>query len=139
MWRPLLLFICLAAVGGAAEAPRSDISRFDVSRSDFIALQREIDYRFESQQRAVDKAEVDLNKRLDSVNEFRKQLADETASFLTRNEYNQAHASLVDKVAELSKRLDAADNRSGGLSAGWGYLVGAVGVAALLYQTVKKK
>jgi hypothetical protein len=136
---PLLLLVVSAA--GAADTPRSDLSRFDVSRSDFIGLRQYVDIRFDAQQKAVDKAEIDLNKRLDSVNEFRKQLADQTQTFITRNEYGQAYAALADKVTELTKRIDAAESRTGGLSLGWAYLVGALGVAAVfasIYQTMKK-
>jgi hypothetical protein len=132
-----LLLIPLATI--AADDPRSELSRFDVTRSDIVALRTYVDVRFDAQQRAVDKSEIDLNKRLDAVNEFRKQLADESQTFITRNEYGQAHVALADKVAELTKRIDAAENRSGGLSAAWGWLVGAAGVAALLYQNLKRK
>jgi hypothetical protein len=135
--KAFLLLFALSTV--AADTPRSELSRFDVTRADIIALREYVDIRFEAQQKAVDKAEIDLNKRLDAVNEFRKQLADETQSFITRNEYGQAHSALVDKVTELTKRIDAAESRSGGLSAGWAYLIGAAGVAALLYGALRKK
>ena len=46
------------------------------------------------------------NKRhLDSVNEFRKQLGDQTASFITRNEYTLAHQNLTDGVIQLREDI----------------------------------
>jgi cobalamin biosynthesis Mg chelatase CobN len=61
---------------------------------------------------AVAKAEAASEKRFESVNEFRGQLKDQAASFVTRDEYSAKHDSLSDKLdaaTELfSDRLDRA-------------------------------
>jgi hypothetical protein len=77
---------------------------------------------------AVGKAEVAAEKRFDAVNEFRGVLTDQQQNFLLRNEYHTAHTSLLEKVADLSARIDRSEGRGSGFSAGWGYLLGAVGL-----------
>lgn len=61
--------------------------------------------RFEAAGEAVTKAEVASEKRLDSVNEFRAQLSDQAATFLTRREYEGAHKAALDSVAELRRQI----------------------------------
>ncbi len=41
------------------------------------------------------------DKRLDTMNEFRSALSDQAARFLTRDEFDQAHAALVAIVSRL--------------------------------------
>ena len=62
-------------------------------------------------------------RRFESVNEFRSQQRDIIAGFLTRAEYQAAHQSLVEKIDDLSARMD---RQTGGNSAtyrfiGWGF------------------
>jgi hypothetical protein len=85
--------------------------------------------------RAVTKAEIAAEKRFDSVNEFRGQLRDQNATFLTRAEADQRFIALSDKVISLTARIDKAEGLGSGLSAGWGYLVGAIGmvIAVAMY------
>lgn len=85
---------------------------------------------------AVLKAENATEKRFESVNEFRKQLADQTNTFLARPEYNANHKALEDKVSGLTDRLNTSDGRGAGLNASWGYVAGAVGLAATIITIV---
>jgi len=79
-----------------------------------VINEREHQYqqRFEAQEKAlrdalnaagqaVTKAEAANEKRFDSVNEFRNQLRDQTATFITRAEYSAAHKQLTDQVAAI--------------------------------------
>jgi hypothetical protein len=74
-----------------------------------------------SAEKAVGKAEIASEKRFESVNEFRAQLTDQAATFLSRAEYEGNHKALADKFeTQLSnvtgrvdietKRADAARN-----------------------------
>jgi hypothetical protein len=56
-------------------------------------------------EKAVTKAEVAAEERFKSVNEFRAQLGDQAATFLTRTEYDTAHTNLVQRFESESKRL----------------------------------
>jgi hypothetical protein len=78
-----------------------------------------------SAEKAVTKAEVASDKRFESVNEFRKQLADQTSTFPTREEVNIRMTSVSDQTdrnatrigeleLRLTSRLDVAAGHSGG-------------------------
>ncbi len=54
---------------------------------------------------ASDKAEKAADKRFESVNEFRGQLADQAATLIGRAEYVVQHSALDDKVDSLADRV----------------------------------
>jgi hypothetical protein len=81
-------------------------------------LQRLLDERYEDQQRAmhaalasaekaVEKAGVADEKRFESVNEFRGQLADQALTFMTRSEYQAGHQRLQEQVNLLTQQVNA--------------------------------
>lgn len=109
----------------------------------FIEHDRRYEQRFEAQEKAVSaalvsadragiKAEVAVEKRLDSVNEFRGQLADQAATFMPRLEYEARHAAILDKTADIQARLDKAEAHRGGMSAAIGTTIAAAGVLVAL-------
>jgi hypothetical protein len=79
-----------------------------------------------SADKAVTKAETATEKRFESVNEFRATLSEQSATFLTRNEYDSAHTHLSQQVIALQDRLNLAEGRSRGASAIWVYALGAI-------------
>jgi len=91
----------------------------------------------ESAEKAVTKAESAAEKRFDAVNEFRQTLSDQAATLMPRAESKSRHAAAAEKIDDLSTKIDKAEGRGSGLSAGWGYLVGALGVAAAIYATLR--
>ena len=109
----------------------------DVSWRDYVdALMAERDLRyqqrFEAQsqaiasallaaEKAVTKADAATEKRFDGVNEFRRTLSDQAATFVTKTEFNA-----------LKERLDRTEGRSTGISAVWGVTIGAVGIIAAI-------
>ena len=52
----------------------------------FCEMDRRIDQRFDALEDAIHKSEAILNTRLESMNEFRKQILEERTSFATRRE-----------------------------------------------------
>ena len=52
---------------------------------------------------AMDKADTVMNIRLDSMNEFRAQIKDQTATFLTQVTYDANHKLLETKIESLQK------------------------------------
>lgn len=80
--------------------------------------------------RAIAKAEESNNKRFESVNEFRKTLSDQTASFITRNEYSVQHVTLVERVASLEKTRSEDFGKGRGVASLGTFIAGAVAVAA---------
>jgi predicted mannosyl-3-phosphoglycerate phosphatase (HAD superfamily) len=64
-----------------------------------------------SAREASDKAEKAYDKRFESVNEFRAQLSDQTATLISRAEYSVQHSALDDKVNAIADRVVQLDLR----------------------------
>lgn len=81
-----------------------------------------------SAREAVVKAETANEKRLDSVNEFRKTLSDQTNTFIPRLEVEQRFEG-VDKTMDMIVKAQAiGTGRTTGLNDGWNYLAGSIGL-----------
>jgi len=72
-----------------------------------LSIGKVTDTRFEAQKVAVDIALVDLNRRLEGMNEFRAQIQNERGSFLLKETYDSRHQLLESQInlqgAEHSK------------------------------------
>jgi hypothetical protein len=116
-----------------------------------------------SAEKAVAKAETAAEKRFDSVNEFRAQLADQASRFMPRTEaeaaiarnaerikelsdtaaahlprieYNAAHDRLVEQVRDLTERVNRSEGKGLGFSASWIIalsVIAAIGTVVSLY------
>ena len=83
-------------------------SREIVTLRDYVDLQigtvrREMAMAQRNQEIALDKAALATDYRLKSMNEFRASLRDQTASYLTRNEYEGKHYSLIQEIKSLQR------------------------------------
>lgn len=105
----------------------------------WVNQQASVEAALSAQEKAVAKAETASEKRFDSVNEFRGQLADQAARFMPRTESVQRHDSVSDRITELEKRvmqqlaqinsrLDLSAGSDTGVDKAWGYLVAAIGL-----------
>lgn len=95
-----------------------------------VADQRAIDAALSAAKEAVTKAEFANDKRFDAANEVKATFGAQLSEKLGVSEYHTAHQALIDKIDGLTVRIAATEGRSSGLNAGWGYLVGIVGLAA---------
>jgi hypothetical protein len=97
-----------------------------------------------SSKEAVAKAETATEKRFDSVNEFRKTLADQASGFMPRQEYMSNHQSVIEKIeaikegftkeiASLRESRSQTEGRSSGFSASWAIAISLafLGIAAV--------
>lgn len=75
-------------------------------------------------EKATTKAEGAAERRFEAVNEFRGQQQDIISTFMPRAEADLAMANVQKQLDEIK------GTRRAGLEAGWGYLVGAVGLLA---------
>ncbi len=75
---------------------------------------------------AVRKAETAMEKRFDSVNEFRAQLSDQARTFLPRPEFDVQHLAMSSRIAALEKSINDIQGRRSGVTEGWGWAVAAV-------------
>jgi len=116
-------------------------------REHILALLAEMDRRFDAaiaaqdkavqiamiaSEKAVVKAEIAAEKRFEAGNEFRGQLADQAATFMPRAEAEQRMAALAEKVDDVK-----GSSRAGALAL-WGYLVGGIGVVAVVVTLFTK-
>jgi hypothetical protein len=116
-----------------------------------ITLKEYLDRRFEdsdkaiqaaltSAKEAVGKAEIATEKRFDSVNEFRAQLADQAATLLTRVEYDTNHKALEDKITDITDRINRSEGKGTGYSQSWGIFVALATLSiAVLYILIRNK
>lgn len=109
----------------------------------FVAAEKAVQASLASAKEAVTKAEASTEKRFESVNEFRRALGDQTAQYLTRNEYSPAHTALVDRLDGLTERMNRADGQDAGqqltraqFAAGLSALVLIVGLLVLFANVV---
>lgn len=100
------------------------------------------DQRFTAQEAATKYAQ-------EKSNEFRGSLEDIGKKQMPRTEAEAIFKALGEKTESLAKtnaekidalqaRLDRNEGRSGGLSSGWGYLIGAVGLVAAIIALFAK-
>ena len=99
-----------------------------VSLKDYVesvvhSLEKNVNNRLEQMDKAVCKAEAATEKRFEGVNEFRLQLSDQARTFLPRQEYEQAHKNVVDKIEELKTRFDKVENMKQGGNVVWAYVL----------------
>lgn len=96
---------------------------------------------------ATDKAEASIADRFHSTNEFRAQLTDQAARFITRTEAEVRISQNAEKIEALERRtredmaplrtaMDMGSGRTTGADKLWGYIVGAIGLAATVISVV---
>jgi small-conductance mechanosensitive channel len=91
---------------------------------------------------AVLKAEVATEKRFESVNEFRGQLADQTSNLMPRAEYNAKHQALEDKLVAITDRINKSEGATQGsdltINKIYGAIAAAVAVISILVLLANK-
>jgi hypothetical protein len=94
----------------------------------FVAAEKGVVTALASAEKAVTKAELAAERRFEAVNEFRAQLSDQNATFITRVEFDAKLDSLEKQLADLKKVSDQSRGRSGGQAAMYGWIIAAVGL-----------
>jgi hypothetical protein len=89
--------------------------------------------RFNAQEEALRVARESWKRELAGVNELRGQLNDVIDTKAEKGETNIRIDGVDRKVDELTKTVTSGGGRSAGLNAGWGYLLGAIGLVGVLY------
>jgi hypothetical protein len=88
--------------------------------------------------RAVLKAEAAVEKRFESVNEFRGTLEDQQRTFMQKAEAIAIIDSLKEKVAKLEEANLKAVSKGAGLHQGWLFLIGALGFVSLVLSLIER-
>ena len=90
-----------------------------------VAAEKAVQAALLSAERAVGKAEIATEKRFESVNEFRAQLADQSSTLLTRTEYLAGHEALEEKITGVKENQSASTGASQAVANGWKYVLAA--------------
>jgi hypothetical protein len=94
----------------------------------FRASELAVDAAFRAAKEATTKADGANDKRFESVNEFRAQLAFQASSFLTRTEFDAHHSTLLKEHADLVRRVEAMAGREKGTADTRALTIAAIGV-----------
>jgi hypothetical protein len=81
----------------------SDAPSTVVIQEQIIAIEKILCVRFEALENATDKATEALNQRLETMNEFRTQILNERADFVSKVTYDSKHELLEQQIVSLSK------------------------------------
>lgn len=103
-----------------------------------LAAQKELTQAaFQSSEKAIVKAENAQSSYNTTHNDLSRKMDAQYEHMMPRHEAHALLDALKDKVTALEKTLAAGSGKSAGLSAGWGYLVGAVGIGLALAAAFK--
>lgn len=92
-----------------------------------------VDAAFAASEKAILKAETAAERRFESVNEFRAQLADQTQTFMPREVAEAKIDEVGKKVDDLTSRVNVTQGKAAGVSASVGLMIA---VAAIVISVV---
>jgi hypothetical protein len=78
----------------------------EVMTKENVSLRDHFESRLTSLEKATEVAKKEMDRRLDSMNEFREQLRKQEGTFLTKENYEPRHEALAQQIKEL--QLDRA-------------------------------
>lgn len=83
-------------------------------------------------ERAVDKAELAMESRLNSLNEFRGTLTTQQSTYITRAEVETRLRLIDERITSVTSTSDRSEGKGSGLNAALGYVIalGALAFAA---------
>ena len=79
--------------------------------------------------KSIDTAKAELERRLESMNEFRSQLEKQSKTFLDKDYYDLQHGILLDRINSLQRSRDIQDGRSSISN----YIAGAAILISLIF------
>ncbi len=89
----------------------------------------------ETSEKAINKAEIATERRLEGLNELRDMAADQASKLMSRAEFIVQHQATIDKIqlnedrlGVLQKDISDIQARGGGMKELWGYLIGLGGL-----------
>jgi hypothetical protein len=107
-------------------------SKFQLMNTALVAVEKSAANALAASAAATQKAETAMEKRFESVNEFRGAMGDQATRFITRAEVDQRMTASDKETAGVVSRLDRIEAKGLGLQAGWGLLVTFITVAGLV-------
>ncbi len=99
------------------------------------ALDRRLTDYIEESRRAIDKAEITMNARLEGMNKFRDQILNERINFVTRDSFD---SHVTEKMAELKNVEDFIANLKGRMTVTGSIIVVFSGLLAAIVSIAVK-
>jgi small-conductance mechanosensitive channel len=96
----------------------------------FVAAEKAVSTALDSAEKAVAKAELAAERRFESVNEFREQLADQAGTFVTKAEQDAVNTGLTDRLTRAEQTAERSAGHNMGTSAARAALYAGIGVVA---------
>lgn len=81
---------------------------------------------------AADRAAAELNKRFDSVNEFRQTLSDQAQSFASKDSVEVRFKAVEENIAKNAAELSDIQSRSAGATQLWTIIAAAIALVAVV-------
>lgn len=82
-------------------------------------------------------ANASLDKRLETMNEFREALKDQTAKYITREEYNLMNEKVVEDIKHLSESKAHAEGKASMTSVYISYAIAAIALGFSLLEYLR--
>jgi hypothetical protein len=116
----------------------------DVSLRDYfdrIMTERDLRYqqRFDSQEKALEKAMRSSESRLDGMNEFRESLSDAQKTYITRTEAMAVITRNEQDIKAVTDRINISAGRGAGMKDGYGWLIGIIAIAISLLAVLWRR
>jgi hypothetical protein len=120
--------------------PQTDnvVSLKEYVLAEINALRRDMDSKFEAQQREVETALAAQNKRFEAVNEFRGTLSDQASRFVTRDEMQSQFKPALEDIRVLRDAKSNLEGKASQTSMMVAAVLGAVGAITGILTLIMK-
>jgi hypothetical protein len=92
------------------------------------ALEKQMEIKFDSINKATQIAITNNEKRLEGMNEFREQLENQSSTFITRNEHEIINKQIVDDIRSLRESRAELQGKASQNSVFIGYIISIVAI-----------
>ena len=103
------------------------------------ALAEKVELHLALNQTALDKAEHSMNSRLEAMNEFRGQMKDQQATYMTKDSYEVRHCDLQKEVEDLRLNRATLEGKASASSVYWSYVISAAAVVVAIIGLILRK
>ena len=100
-------------------------------------LEKRVMILFDAKDHALSLSTNNLEKRLESMNEFRAQIKDERAALMPRSEYVIQHQRLIEDIQALQISKAILDGRASVSSVYISYLLALIGIVIAIISELK--
>jgi hypothetical protein len=87
-------------------AEKLEVERMEALKAEIAAVRREGNATSLAAQKAIDKAEEAIQRRLDLLNEFRAQIADESQKYAQREVVEAEVKNLLGRINDLNEKVN---------------------------------